>query len=372
MPDLTISGSTGLAGVAMNGLPGYPVSDENGSYSSTVPYGWSGVARPRKAGYRFDPPAMEYTPVTHDLNRQNYSPRRVGPTPMLGGTGGRKVLVIPAADVKVEDLGAITQDLHVMSHIFDERFKETRETGGVFPDFGDFFGRDSRGTEAMYLQGYGALFLMEVNFAFSPPPKLQEQEAQRTEEYVDRTWQRAREKIFSPRDPTLGTAGFSEQESGLVKVEELRTELVKTLKHAANIRDLKPDEWVILTVIGQARQPSQMYGYKYFGRTVPAARSRTSGYGRSSSSGGGGFGGGMGGFGAGGSSSTGGGMAGGMYGGMGSMTGGMYGTMGTYPGTISPSSTVLTIRARKSDVDDFAKGELNLEQFREKVQIFTY
>jgi hypothetical protein len=80
----------------------------------------------------------------------------------------------------------------------------------------------------------------------------------------------------------------------------------------------------------------------------------------------------MGGFGAGGSSSTGGGMAGGMYGGMGSMTGSMYGTMGTYPGTISTSSTVLTIRAKKSDVDDFAKGELDFEQFREKVQIFTY
>jgi hypothetical protein len=37
-----------------------------------------------------------------------------------------------------------------------------------------------------------------------------------------------------------------------------------------------------------------------------------------------------------------------------------------------PSATVLTIRAKKSDVDAFAKGELDFEQFQQKVEIFTY
>jgi hypothetical protein len=64
-----------------------------------------------------------------------------------------------------------------------------------------------------------------------------------------------------------------------------------------------------------------------------------------------------------------GGYSGGMYGGGmgGGMMGGMaYGEMG------SPSATVLTIRAKKSDVDAFAKGELDSEQFQQKVEIFTY
>jgi hypothetical protein len=37
-----------------------------------------------------------------------------------------------------------------------------------------------------------------------------------------------------------------------------------------------------------------------------------------------------------------------------------------------PSATVLTIRAKKSDVDAFAKGDLDFEQFQQKVEIFTY
>jgi len=50
----------------------------------------------------------------------------------------------------------------------------------------------------------------------------------------------------------------------------------------------------------------------------------------------------------------------------------MYGGMSTYSGTSFSSSTVLTIRAKKSDVDGFAKGELDFEQFQEHVQIFMY
>ena len=64
------------------------------------------------------------------------------------------------------------------------------------------------------------------------------------------------------------------------------------------------------------------------------------------------------------------------YGSMGGMmgggTGGMYGGMATYSGRTFSSSTVLTIRAKKANVDDFAKGQLDLEQFQEHVQIFTY
>jgi len=56
-----------------------------------------------------------------------------------------------------------------------------------------------------------------------------------------------------------------------------------------------------------------------------------------------------------------------MGGGMGAM-GGMSG-----PGEMGVSpATVLTIRAKKSDIDAFAGGEQNLEQFRQKVQIFSY
>ena len=299
-----------------------------------------------------------------------------------GHISSRRVLVIPDTDVKPEELDALTQDLLVMSHILDERFKGSRTIKGVFTDFGDFFGRDNRSTEAIYLQGYGALFLMEVNFAFSPPLISEEQKDEEATEQVDPTWQRARQQIFSPKSPM---PGFSEQGPGLVKFDQLKKELIETLKHAANIRNLTPDEWIILTVIGHGRQPGEFYE-DYYRSAAP--RSRTSRDRRSSrgeaeagayggsmgggmSMGMGGMMGGMGGMGGygGGMGGYGGGMMGGFGGGFG---GGMMGGMAGYGEMGFPSATVLTIRAKKTNVDDFAKDELDFEEFQETVEIFTY
>ena len=36
------------------------------------------------------------------------------------------------------------------------------------------------------------------------------------------------------------------------------------------------------------------------------------------------------------------------------------------------SPTVLVMRAKKTDIDNFAKGGLNLESFRQRVQILSY
>jgi len=366
-----ISGRTGMSGVAMKGLPGSPITGRDGTYQATVEYGWRGTVRPAKEGYAFEPPEMRYDKVIGDQKKQNYIPRRIGPGPMLGRTGGRKVLVIPDSEVKPEDLDAITQDLLVMSHILDERFKEPRMIKGVFTDFGDFFGRDNRSTEAIYMQGYGVVFLMEVNFAFSPPLKPEEQKDEETAEQVDPTWQRARQQIFAPKTPM---PGFSEQGPGLVKFDQLKKELIETLKHAANIRNITPDEWIIVTVIGQGRQSGEFYE-DYYRNATP--RSRTSRDRRSSRGeaevgayGGGMVGGmsmGMGGYGG-----YGGGMMGGYGGGMGGFGGGMMGGMGVYEEMGPPSATVMTIRAKKSDVSYFAKGEMDFDQFQEMVEIFTY
>ncbi len=392
-----LSGSkviTGLSGVEIQGLPGNPVTDENGFYTATVPYGWNGTISPTKKGYRFEPRSRVYRNITKNL-KAFYTAIWNGPAPMFARTGSRKVLVIPATDVKAEDLTAITEDLQVMSHIFDERFKEPQEIQGVFVDFGDIFGRDSRSTEAIYIQNYGVLFLMEVNFAFSAPPEPQEQEVQETEEYIDPDWQRAKQKLFSPQG--FGGASVPEEQYSAQQIKQIKTELIRTLKHTANIRNLQPDEWIILTVIGKARQIPELPDYMRgggMGRSSYGSSGRSRG-GMSSGMMGGGMGGGvmmgggmdsrmgggmdsrMGGMGGqafGGGVMMGGGMGGMAGGGMGGggfgggvMMGGMaYGEMG------SPSTTVLTIRAKKLHVDAFASGDLDFERFQQKVEIFTY
>jgi hypothetical protein len=393
----TISGQVGVGGVLLKGLPNDPISNNEGVYKANVPYGWAGVVIPTKEGYVFQPPRRTYSKTSENLPNEDYAPtavaeganspydemygpvyspargrtrRSTGYPPAIGPIGSRKVLVVPAEEVKPEYVAAITEDLQVMSYILDERFKETRRIQGVFTDFGDFFGRDNRQTEATWLQGYGVLFAMEVSFSFSPPPKAQPQQAEPPGEQADSTWQRARQQVFSPGEFDGPEGSGSAEEYNSQVVEELKRDLITTLKHAANIRGLQPDEWVILTLVGGRREFGGGFGGRAPMMTGMSSMSSGSAYGNVTSSG---AGGGFGGYSTGGfvSGGVGGGMGmgGGMMGGMG---GGMMGGMGGGMAMGFSSSTVLTIRARKSDVDAFAKGELTLDQFQEQVKILMY
>lgn len=78
----TISGyvrdteGTAIPGTNLNGLPGNPSTDSNGSYSAVVYEGWSGTATPGYWGannYLFDPVNRTYNAVTADYTTQNYT-----------------------------------------------------------------------------------------------------------------------------------------------------------------------------------------------------------------------------------------------------------------------------------------------------------
>ncbi|HEX7402067.1 MAG TPA: FlgD immunoglobulin-like domain containing protein, partial [candidate division Zixibacteria bacterium] len=58
------SDSTGIDSVVMSGLPGNPQTDTNGYYIAEVDSGWSGVVKPTKFGYTFDPESTSYSSVT--------------------------------------------------------------------------------------------------------------------------------------------------------------------------------------------------------------------------------------------------------------------------------------------------------------------
>lgn len=67
------SGESGLAEVAMAGLPGSPVTAGNGNYSDRVDHGWSGTVVPALTGYTFTPTQMDYSDVTADRPNQDYT-----------------------------------------------------------------------------------------------------------------------------------------------------------------------------------------------------------------------------------------------------------------------------------------------------------
>lgn len=67
-----ITGNVGQPGVLMEGLPGRPISGPDGSYSAKVDYKWSGTVTPKKQGYTFEPPSMEYSELVMAPPSQDY------------------------------------------------------------------------------------------------------------------------------------------------------------------------------------------------------------------------------------------------------------------------------------------------------------
>mgnify|MGYP000896418258 CR=1 FL=1 len=105
----TISGSIGLGGVTLQGLPDSPQTDENGVYSVEVPFGWTGKVTPVKQGYTFQPPTRLYgTKATANLPDQDYTADRVKYT-ISGSVGlpGVKLIGFPT-DVTSDEKGFYT------------------------------------------------------------------------------------------------------------------------------------------------------------------------------------------------------------------------------------------------------------------------
>ena len=242
-----------------------------------------------------------------------------------GGAGA--VLVIPSAEMKAEELAAIMEDLSVMSRIFDKKLGwliPAIEERGFREDYFHYVlsRNDKRVTEAIYLGGFGAMFLTSVDFPLSPPPEVEEKK--KAKEDVDSVWSDTKREIYSPEEATgfrelTSGGGTRQKEKGRVqkydaeRVEELKRTLTKALKHAANIRGLKGDE--LVTVVVRGSGPAMVVRIINGKQWWEAAK----------------------------------------------------------PGTAGLSlPTFLTIRAKKSDIDGFAKNELDDAEFRKRTQIITY
>ena len=251
-------------------------------------------------------------------------------------SGGASVFVIPSAEIETKDLLTINEDINVMSRIFTTNLQRAHisQSGGNF--FADdsvsslmnaLSGRNRTSIQSLYLQGYGVLFLMKVDFPLSPSHQAQQQDEAEQKEEGDKVWEDTRRQLYEPERVAKRKTDESEEEYNAEKVENLKTTLIKTLKHGANIRNLKPEESAILTITGGGKSSDVII------EPIPATskmivitkdkKPRIYEQG--------------------------------------------------LPDDIRASlPVVLVIRAKKLDIDSFAKGDLDLEQFRQRVQMISY
>jgi len=182
----------------------------------------------------------------------------------------------------------------------------------------------------LYLEGYGALFLLNVNFPLLPPPEKPESTKEKSE--TDSTWEEAKQELYGQSD-AWAQAGkafrFSmstgpQQEYDKDKIENLKESLLEALKNATNIRNLKADESITACVFGGVSVPSGKA--RAWVKRVPgspdADRDEV--------------------------------------------------VVTEHDDGPATRGTILTIRVKKSDADAFAKGKLSLDEFRKKASITTY
>jgi hypothetical protein len=247
-------------------------------------------------------------------------------------SGGGKVLVIPTAEIKPQDMVTLMEDMTVMCRIFDKKLAQSNLVPGM-PFYGRVrlsspFSLDSQSMGAMYVQGYGALFMRTVDFPLSPPPQTEERE-ETEEEDADPVWEQMKQEMFSPQDVARQAPGRQEEKYDARKVKNLKSTIIKALVHTANIRGLKPDESVILTVTGKASRSPNIVIKEVAGMNSIIVYDKNE------------------------------------------KTTRLYD--GGLPDELAYSSqTVLTIRAKKSYIDALAQNKISFDQFQEKIQLLSY
>jgi hypothetical protein len=273
-----------------------------------------------------------------------------------GTSRGNRSLVITTSEPDPVANANAEEDLAIMSRILRKAVGSSQDERRVRPmgiDVdGSVFGSAS-GARNIYLDGYGAIFLLTVRYPLiGAPEKPDESKAKDT---TSDEWKEAQQEELQSRPGGYGGAsgGFGQtwswtstsgpaEDFDAEKVEKLKTSLLESLKNAMHIRALKPNDFVTIVVQGAEatrtesvkRKPTTAaVGRANISVTSSPADSDNKPVGRAA--------------------------------------------VATIPtkGLRTRSGlgeTVMTIRVKKSDADAFAQGKLDLDAFRKKAAIQTY
>jgi hypothetical protein len=233
---------------------------------------------------------------------------------------------IPPVMIKFSEADAtaaagLEEDIFVMARVIS-RTLERAEADKVKYKLGVpmLLTGSGRSVRPMYIEGLGPLFMIKVSFPLLAPAKPEEKASKKKNN--DSEWDEAQRDVFAADawvDEPDRDSSFSED-----RVALLKRELIGALKSAANMRGLKPEEFVNIAVFGHA-PPLRIKSISYpasgdVGIGLPAARV-------------------------------------------------VYDKNGA---ANAGRGSVLTLRARKSDIDDFSSGKLDTDAFTAKVTSAAY
>jgi hypothetical protein len=238
------------------------------------------------------------------------------------GTG--KALVIRSSETDPKEQPQLEQDLPVMSRILEKAASERaggrggQPYGAMAMGIDVFYAPAASPLRSLYLDGYGALFILNVGFPVLPSPHA---EGQQEKQDANSEWEDAKQELYGQRGDARFTTAPSEPYDE-ERVNRLKDGLLESLKNATNIRGLKPDDSITVCVFG-GPSSGQPKARTYFKRSTGSSEGRSA---------------------------------------------------VTVSGRVgSPMRrSIMTIRVKKSDADAFAKGAMTLDAFRKRAHIVSY
>lgn len=233
------------------------------------------------------------------------------------GPSANRSLILPAPGSDPAQVGQIREELAVMSRILT-RVANPETDPGHRPlfnlEFGPAVWGNPSGLDALYLDGYGAVFIVPVKHPLVAPPRSKpDSDGKAQPSTRDETWERTRRELAGdPDEPAETDAPPSSFDPD--RVAQLQRDLTTALRHAANLKCVKTGETVTVMVLGRPG-PSP----------APGAPGRRNGH---------------------------------------------PGTLSIEPGPAGVGGTsVLTLRASRADIDALRAGSLDEPAFARRVQV---
>lgn len=159
-------------------------------------------------------------------------------------------LIIRNGKADAKTTSQLQEDLAVMAHIIEKSAAEFREEHEEAAGIPILTLSGNRGVRSIYLDDYGVLFTLTVNLPLRAEPKAEEAEEKR-ENGQNEEWLQARNELFGERRSGGRADGPPRREYDPHQVEEFRNALIDSLRNAANIRNLRPEDWVTIVVRGR-------------------------------------------------------------------------------------------------------------------------
>jgi hypothetical protein len=239
------------------------------------------------------------------------------------------VLVIPSPDLPADRLEELTADLVVMSRIFDKSLLPARVSLSRNADTGQIFsyvmGRQTSAAQGLYVDGYGVLFFLQIDYPLVPTQEPEEEQSP-PQEPGDPVWSQTMAEMSGRQEGRIQT-GQARESYDPQRVESLKRTLIKTLVHAANIRTPRPQD-LVTVVVGALDDSTAYYSTRSTGTRYAMPGTGAAISSRSSTR-----------------------------------------SSGRIATSITPAPAgVMIMHVAKSDVDAFAKGQVTLAQFTEKVR----